>query len=574
VRRRKRWIILALIVVVVLGGIVLSKREPYIAPGSFLEVDISGSYAEAPPADLVGQLVGSQHPLLADLLLELRKAAADTRLQGVLLKVAPLELDFAQIQEIRAALQALKATGKQVIAWVSGEGDSGNREYYLASAAHQVHFTPNTVLPLLGLRATAVFLGGVWEKLGIVMQVEQIREFKTFGDMLARKTMSEAHREMTNSLLDSLQEQFLTAIAEARGLTPAQVQAFIDTPILTAADYQRAGLIDGIQFYDDLRKGLSPDPERPVSTVSLTNYQRVKASSVGLKPGPTMAVIYGVGAVTNGDSSWGATGQAMGADTMIEALEEAAQDQTIAAIIFRVDSPGGSALASDLIWQAVVAAKKRKPVVVSMSGVAASGGYYVATGATKIVAQPATLTGSIGIVFSLPNIQGLLDKLGVHMETLDRGRYARLFDPAEEWTPEERQQVQRLLETLYSTFTRRVAEGRGLSTEEVDRIGRGRVWTGAQAVSRGLVDQLGGMETALQIAKEEAGFPAEASVRLVFYPKEKPLLETLLRRLSRQESFFASFVPQPVQEVVELFAPLARQGQKPLFVMPLLIRIR
>lgn len=572
-RGKKRWIILTLVVVVVIGSVILARREPHIAPGSFLEVEIGGDYSEAPPVDLLGQLVGSQQHLLADLLLELRKAAADTRLQGVIVKITPLDLEFAQVQEIRTALRALQAAGKRIIAWVSGEGDSGNREYYLASVANKVYFTENTLLPLLGLRATAVFLGGVWEKLGVDMQVEQIREYKTFGDLLARKTMSEAHREMTNSLLDSLQEQFTSDIAEARGLSPAQIQTLIDAPTLTAGDFQRASLIDGTRFYDDLLKELAPNTGRPVPTVSLDKYRRVRAASVGLVAGPKVAIVYGVGGVTNGESSWSATGQSMGAETMAKALEEAAKDNTIEAIIFRIDSPGGSALASDLIWQAVVTAKKTKPVVVSMSGVAASGGYYVAAGATKIVAQPATLTGSIGIVFSLPNLQGLLDKIGVHTETLKRGRYAQLLEPTRTWTEEERQQVQRLLETLYATFTRRVAEGRGLSVEEVDRIGRGRVWTGAQAVTRGLVDQLGGLETALRIAKEEAGIKAETNVQLVFYPKEQPWLELLLKRL-RGQDVLTSALPGPVREVVRFLNPSVQQGRGPLFVMPLFVHIR
>ena len=572
-RRKKRWIILALVVVGILVGVVLSRREPFIAPGSFLEVEIGGDYTEAPPADLLGQLVGSQQQLLTDLLLELRKAAADSRLRGVLVKITPLDLDFAKAQEIRTALRALRAAGKQVVTWVSGEGDSGNYEYYLASVADQVYFTENATLPLLGLRATAVFLGGVWEKLGVNMQVEQIREYKTFGDMLARKTMSDAHREMTTALLDSLHEQFVADIAEARGLSPARVQALIDAPTLTAADYQQAGLIDGIRFYQEIRDELATTPGKSLPTVSLETYHRVKPSSVGLTPGSKIAVVYGVGAVTTGEGGWGATGQAMGADTVTEALTEAAKDDTIAAIVFRIDSPGGSALASDLIWQAVVSAKKTKPVVVSMSGVAASGGYYIAAGATKIVAQPTTLTGSIGIVFSLPSIPGLLEKLGVNTETLERGRYARIFDPSNTWTPDERQQVQRLMETLYTTFVRRVAEGRGLTTAEVDQVGRGRVWTGMQASTRGLVDQLGGLETALRVAKEEAGIAEKTHVRLVFYPREKPWFEVLLKRLSGQQMRLLP-LPRPVQDILPYLAPLTEQRYGPLLVMPLQLRIR
>jgi protease IV len=570
VRKRKRWIFLAIIVALVIFVIIKLRSEPHIVAGSYLVVDIGGNYAEAPPASLVSQLLGSGQKIFTELLIELRKATVDARLQGIIVKISPLDMDFAQVQELRGALQAAKTAGKRVIAWVSGESDSGNHEYYLACVADQVYFTENTLLPLIGLRATAIFLGGVWEKVGVDMQVEQMKEYKTFGDFLSRKSMSEAHREMTEALLDSLHEQLLMGIAEARGLPTTRVRASIDAPTLTSEDFLTAGLIDGIVTFDKLVEELAAAPEQ---LVSLATYHGVKPATVGLTGGPKIAVVYGVGAVQSGESDWGVTGEAMGAGTIVEAFREAAEDDEIQAIIFRIDSPGGSALASDLIWQAVSQAKKTKPVVVSMAGVAASGGYYIASNATKIVAQPATLTGSIGIVFSLPNVQGMLDKLGVSTETLERGRYARLFDPSKGWSPEERQQVHRLLEKLYHTFTSRVSEGRGLSIEEVDRIGRGRVWTGGQAKDLGLVDQLGGLDTALRVAREEAGIPAEMGVRLVFFPRPKHLWETLLEHLTGQVRI-AMPLPPPVRQLVRLLAPFNSQDEGPRFVMPVLVRIK
>jgi protease-4 len=570
VRRRKRWIFLGIIVVLIIAGIVIARREPHIVPGSYLVVNIGGSYTEAPPAGLVSQLIGSGQQILTDLLLQLRKATVDTRLQGVVVKITPIEMDFAQVQEIRGALQALKEAGKRVVAWVSGEGDSGNYEYYLASVADRVYFTENTILPLIGLRSTAIFLGGLWENLSIDMQVEQIKEYKTFGDFLAGKSMSEAHREMTTTLLNSLHEQLLTGIAEARGLPTTLVRAFIDAPTLTPEDFLTAGLIDGIVYFEDLVEELVPTPEQ---LVSLATYHGVKPASVGLVGGPKIAVIYGVGAVSSGESDWGVTGNAMGASTIIDAFTAAVQDDKIKAIVFRIDSPGGSALASELIWQAIARAKKTKPVVVSMSGVAASGGYYIASSATKIVAHPATLTGSIGIVFAMPSVQGLLDKFGINTATLERGQYARLFDPSKTWSPEERQHIRRLLEALYRTFTRRVATGRGLSPEDVDRLGRGRVWTGSQAKDLGLVDELGGLSTALRIAKEETGMPVEEGVRLVFYPKPKRLLETLLEHLTGQVTATVA-LPPPVRQLVQALTAFSSQNEGARFVMPLLLRIK
>ncbi len=571
-RRKKRWFFLLLVIIVVVG-IVLARREPTIAPGSFLVVDIGGRYVEAQPSGLIGQLLGSQKQVLVDLLLELRKAALDNRLQGVIVKITPADLDFAKVQELRDALRRLQTAGKRVIAWVSGEGTSGNMAYFLASVADQVYFSENTVLPMTGLSATYLFLGGVWEHLDVEMQVEQIREYKTFGDFLSRQTMSEAHRHMANSLLDSLHEQFLTGIGEARGLPIEQVQSLIDAPTLTPGDFQQGGLIDGVRYYDELVEELSGDPGQPVETVSLAVYRRVKLGSVEAVGDHKIAVVYGVGAVTSGESAWSNAGQSMGADTIIKAFDQAARDDSIKAIVFRIDSPGGSALASDLIWQAVKRAKRKKPVMVSMSGVAGSGGYYIAASATKIVAQPATLTGSIGIVFMQPNIQGLLAKLGVNSETLSRGEYARLFDPSKSWSTKERQQVKRLLEELYLIFIRKVAEGRGLSMDDVDLIGRGRVWTGAQAKVEGLVDELGGMNTALRLAKQAAGIPATTGVRLVFYPKVKGWLDIVMQRLRGRVIQALSF-PEPIQELTSVLTPLAQLGNGPVYAMPMIIRIR
>jgi protease-4 len=571
-RRKKLWIILALAVIVI-AGILLVQREPHITPGSFLVVDIGGSYTDEPSTNLVQELIGEQPQHLATLQLELQKVAVDPRLRGVILKITSVDLSFAQVQEIREALQAVQAAGKEVIAWMTGEDVSGNGEYYLASAANKVYVSDNTFLPLLGLQASFIFLGDMWEKLDIDMQVEKMKEYKTFGDFLTRESMSEAHREMANSLLDNLNKQLLSAIAAKRGLTPERVQSLIDAPTLTPEDYHQAGLIDGIRYFDDLLRELGDGGATTVPTVDLATYSRVKATSLGLRRGPKIAVISGVGAITTGRSRWSASGEVMGADTILEAFDEASEDETVTAIVFRIDSPGGSALASDLIWHAVERAKQAKPVVISMSSVAASGGYYVAAGATKIVAHPATLTGSIGIVFSHANVQGLLDKLGINTEDIGRGRYAQLFAASKSWTAAERQQVQRVMEVLYHTFTRKVAVGRALSVEEVDRIGGGRVWTGAQAKEHGLVDALGGMPTALRLAKEAAGIPMGTDPQLVYYPQPQGVFTALLERL-RGQLQISSPLPQPLQEAMARLRALRTQEPGPRFTMPVLLRIR
>lgn len=570
--RKKRWIFLLLVVLIGIG-VVISRWPPTIAPGSYLLAPIGGSYTDAPTPDLARELVGASENNLTDLLLQLQKASVDERLQGVVLRITPLDLPLAQLQELRGAVGRLRDAGKHVIAWVMGEGFSGNGEYYLASAADQVYFSENSLLPLIGLRSSYIFLGGVWDKLDVDMQVEQVKEYKTFGDFLVRKTMSDAHREMANSILDSLNTQLLRDIAESRRLTPDEVQRLIDAPTLIPNDFQQAGLIDGMPYFDDLLDSLKGPDGAAAKTVSLDTYRRVKPTSLGLMQGPQVAVVFGSGGITTGKSGWSALGTTMGADTLVEAIDAAAKNEATKAIILRVDSPGGSALASDLIWHAVAQAKRVKPVIVSMSGAAASGGYYIAAGATKIVAQPATITGSIGIVFSHANVQGLLTKLGISSETLHRGQYARLFSNSQSWTPEERQQVQRVTEALYQTFTRKVAAGRSLDVETVDRIGRGRVWTGEQAKELGLVDQLGGMDTAIQLAKEAVGIAAEESVTLVYYPKPQGLLTALLKRFSRHAAVLPH-LPQPLRDMVAHLIPFMDAPRGPLLMLPALPRIR
>ena len=573
-RRKKRWIFLLIVFAVIGVGMALSRYSPPIAPGSYLTAHLGGSLTDMPESPLSQEWFGGRQNL-TDLILQLRKAALDLRLKGVVLRISPLKVSFAQLQDLRDALAYLRKAGKEVIAWMIGEDGSGIGEYYLASVADRVYVAENALLPLLGLRANYLFLGGMWEKLDIDMQVEKVREYKTFGDLLVGRKMTEAHREMANSLLDSLNHQLLQGIAEARGLTLPAVQQLIDGPMMTPADFQRAGLIDGVRYYDEVLDGLKSDGETQAKTVSMSTYRRVKSSLAGLKPSATIALVYGMGGIVTGQSSWGATGNNMGSDTIVNAIDEAAKDDSIAAIVFRVDSPGGSPLASDQIWRAVARAKAKKPVIVSMSGAAASGGYYVAAGATHIVAQPATLTGSIGIVFSHANIVGLLGKLGIGAETVSRGAYARMLSPTNSWSPQERFEVQRVMEELYRTFTQKVAQGRQMAVSEVDAVGRGRVWTGAQAKAIGLVDELGGLIAAVQAAKARIGLAANEVVQLLFLPKPKNIVLTLLERLGMRGR---PPLPEPLGQIAEQLLLLARAGGmagggKPLYTMPYMLQI-
>ncbi len=524
-RKRTRYILLILLLIV-LGGVVLRSRwrGPAIPSGGYLLLEIGDGYAEGPPQDLIGSLLHRRERTLIDLITMIREAQVDQRIKGVIAKIGRLETGWGKAQDIRDALLAFKQSGKPLLALLEPEASGSNKEYYLATAADRIYLAPDVTAPLNGLAAQSLFLGGVWEKLDIEMNVEKIREYKTAGDMIANKKMTPAHREMTNSLLDSISEQFISAIAQARGLDAQAVRALIDQCPVSPAELEAAHLSDGTKYLDDLHDELGGE-QTPL--VRMNDYAQVPAASLKLGVGPKVAVVYGAGLIATGESGTSVQGQMLGADTVIEALNDAADDDDVRTIVFRVDSPGGSALASDLVWRATQTARKKKPLIVSMSDVAASGGYYIAAGANRIVAQPATQAGSIGVLVARPNIRGLLGRAGINTETISRGKFASLDDLTTSLSAEGRQKLIDEMNHIYGIFLDRVASGRSLSTERVNDIGRGRVWTGAQAKENGLVDELGGFTAAIQAAKHAAGIEATQEVELVFYPKRKALLERI-----------------------------------------------
>ena len=533
-RRLMRYLFILFLIVVV-GGFVARRvlRAPAIKAGSYLLLEVGGSYSEGPPQDLLASLLRRRERTLNELITMIREAQVDQRIKGVLVKVTPLEIGWGKVQDIRDALLEFKGSRKPLLALLQVEASGSNKEYYLASTADRVYLSPSVTAPLNGLAASFIFLGGVWEKLDIQMDVEKIREYKTFGDMLANKEMTAAHREMANSLLDSLNAQFIDGIMRNRGLDADAVRALIDKCPVSPIDYETARLSDGTRYLQDLHDEIGGD-QTPL--VEMKDYEQVAAESLGLGIGPKIGVVYGVGGIVSGESGTGLQGETMGSDTVSHAITDAADDDAVRAIIFRVDSPGGSALASDLVWRATQQARKKKPVIVSMSDVAASGGYYVAAGGSRILAQPGTLTGSIGVVFARANVKGLLARLGITTETITRGPFANLEDMTTALTPAGRQKLVTEMDHIYDVFVDRVAAGRKLTAERVNDIGRGRVWTGVQAKDNGLVDELGGFMAATQAAKTAAGIDPKQEVELVYYPRRKSLLERLSEVLGTGKS--------------------------------------
>ncbi len=387
---------------------------------------------------------------------------------------------------------------------------------------------PGGMLMVTGLMADATFLRGTLDKLKITPDFEHVGEYKSASDQYMRDSMSEPQRRATDAILDSLYSQLVDGIAASRKLTPAQVTRAIDAGLLTPAEARQAGLVDGLlyldQVEDELRKEVGD-----YSEVRVRSYKKTGGFRFG--GGARIAVVSASGTIVSGRSgrsSFG--GDFLGSDSLVQLLRELREDDGIRAVVLRVDSPGGSGIASDAIWRETQLLKAEKPLVVSMGDVAASGGYYISMGANAIVAEPGTITGSIGVISGKFNMRGFYEEwLGLRREQLKRGENAGLFSDYEGFSDGQRARLRVQLEDFYRTFVHKAAEGRGRKDEEIDRVAQGRIWSGAQAKELGLVDELGGLAKAVSIAREKAGIPASARVSLEAYPRKKGLLRDVLR---------------------------------------------
>ena len=537
--KKLRRVLFALLVLIAIVWW-LSPKGPVIEQGSVLVLDLEGSYVESAEPPLLSRLTAEPPRPLASLLSDLAKAERDTRLAAVVLRVRSLEIGWAKAQEIRDAIARLGDHGRRTIAYLETESFAGNLEYYVASAAQELFVTEATRAPIVGLAGEFLFFGGLFEKLGIELEVERVGQYKSAAETFAGRQMSDAAREMNSSLLDSLDEQFVSGIAQSRRLTPAAVRAAIDTAPAEPGELEKLGLVDGTLRLDEVVARAGGGPE-----VKQEDYQRVDPAIVGFKPVARLALVYGSGAVTSGEGHRTPSGApVLASETVSQALEDAADDPEIAAIVFRIDSPGGSALAADVVWNAAQRARaKGKPLIASFSDVAASGGYYVAAGADAIVASPATLTGSIGVFVLRPVIGGLLEKLEIGVESITRGAHADLQLSSRPLSPESRSRLRREVYSVYELFVKRVADGRRLDASGVDTVGRGRVWTGTQAAERGLVDELGGLHSAVQLAKKKLNLDPNADVALVPYPPPRPLAEQIAEMFSQVR---VAAAPQPL----------------------------
>jgi protease-4 len=569
----RTWVLLLIFAIGIffVSRLFVGRSPVTIAEGSTLVIELGGGYVEAAAASPLARLAGDRTRPFLGLLSTFRVAERDSRISTVVMRIQPVGIGWGKADEIREAIDRLQDAGKHTVAYLEIANFSSNRELYIASAADEVYVSPGSVVPLVGLAAEYLFLGGFWEKLGVDWDIAKAGRYKSAVELHSQRTMSEASREMADSLLDDTYRRFVEGIASGRGLTTADVVAAIDTGSVRSQRLEALGLIDGEIHLDQLL-------ERHGEVVKHAEYAGVDPRDVGFDAKGQIALVYGTGPVVQGESTGSPFDMSpvFASETVGRAIIDAADDPEIAAIVLRIDSPGGSALASEVIWRSIERAKaKGKPVIASFSDVAASGGYYVAAAADAIVSDPGTLTGSIGVFALRPAVGGLLEKLEIGIDSLTRGRHADFLLSSERMSPAAHARLQTSVLDTYQLFLTRVSNGRGLSLEEVDERGQGRVWTGAQAFEQGLVDELGGIYTAVRRAKVAAGLNAEDDVYLVPFPGQKTLGEQVIEafQVTALRASGSDFEwPKPLSQLVAWSKTLPGEGLQ--LIPPALVEIR
>ena len=533
-----------------------TARHHGVPNGCILELDLQSISSETAGLDPLRILSGAGRPLLLrDAVAAIYRAAQDSRVAGLIARVQLSAAPPGAVQEVREAVAAFTAV-KPSLAWA--ETYPGTLSYYLATAFSEIWMQPSGTVGLVGFATNAVFLRDALDKAGIEAQFVARGEYKSAANLFTQDSYTDAHREADSRLIESLHSQVWTAIGEARGLDAAALDALADRAPLLRDDAMSAKLLDRIGFRDEAygriaemggAKSTDPDDDEAPPRLYLSRYaqsRKATPSIPGRKQSPLIALVTVAGPIVSGRG-----GPQMlpgrpsaGGDTIAAALREAAADDEIKAVVLRVDSPGGSVTGSETIWREVCRTRSRgKPVVASMGAVAASGGYYVAMAAQTIVANPATITGSIGVVTGKLVARELKERLGVGSDAVRTNPNADAWSLNAPFTPEQQTLVEAEADLFYTDFVRRVAEARGLSADAVDAVARGRIWTGADALGHGLVDELGGLRTAVRRAKVLAGLDEDAEIRLVGYPSSS-VLDYLRQKASSQPA--AAWLPEAI----------------------------
>jgi protease-4 len=503
---------------------------------AYLEIGLSGEIREIAPPDFFQNILLGVRPLsVHDIWMNIRKAKADDRIEAILLRLDMLACNWAKVSEIRDAILDFRRAGKKAYVYIE-EAPDFDKEYFLATACDRIVLHPMGWLGVNGIGGYVPFFKNAFDKLGVRAEFEHVEEYKTAYNQFTETGFTPAHKEMMESLYGDIFDQYVAAVSAARKKTPDEVRAIIDRGFYQGAGALEAGLVDDLKYEDELQDMLRSGGQK-LARITSDEYSRVSPTAAGLGAGRKVAVIYAVGPILGGESLPGTIGGA----TVARWIRQAREDRTIAAIVLRVDSPGGSSVASDVIWREVFLAQKEKPFVVSMSDVAGSGGYWISMAAHKIVAQPQTLTGSIGVLAGKFDLSGLYGKLGVTAEKVVFGKEADVYSSFRPFSPEEKKVLKEEIRRIYEAFLEKAAQGRNMTREDVDKVGRGRVWTGRQARELKLVDELGGLAKAIELAKGLAGLGRDEEPRLVVWPKKKGFWSSIFGR--RTEGASAGRLP-------------------------------
>lgn len=541
---KRRAIVIGIVILFVAVFVWILWAPERLPSNSVLVVDAAGQIEEQRSSDLMHAFNGYQ-PVLHDYLDAIDSAARDSRISGIVVRIGTLQTGWAKIEEIRSHLIAFQKSGKPSICYLGYDG-VGNPEYFLATGCSQIWLVPSVQIGIRGMMAETLFLRGTLDKLKIVPQYYHIAEYKAAANTYTEKKFTPAHKEEVESLLHSTYEEYIAGVASARHIAPAKFEQIVDRGPLLTRDAVDNRIVDRLGYWDQVqayfRRG-----SRPWHPISVEQYR-------GFIPdvaGPTIAVVHATGDIVSGSSQDSPTGGfIMGGDTVASELRAVRQNPSVRAIVLRIDSGGGSVAGSEVIRREVELANAVKPVVVSMSDVAASGGYWIATPARKIVADPDTITGSIGVLIGKFNISGLYAMLGMTTDYVSTSPNATIFSDQQSFTPEQQSLIQKSLDETYAQFTGGVASGRHMSVEAVDKIAKGRVWSGAQAKKLGLVDELGGVDTAIEVAKRLSHIPAGTQVHVVRYPQQKTFWQLLVEHEENLSASASSSIQAALQQLL------------------------
>jgi len=540
----------------------LFDTEPAVSQNSYLQITLGGSLPEYNPSDALSEYIRGSSLDLKKIRQSLKMAEIDDRIKGVVLNIGFLRTGFAKLAELHQLIEKFQVSGKKVYAYF----DYGlTRDYYLASVCDSIFMAPGGTLLITGIAAEMTFYKGLLSKIGVEADFEHVGEYKNAPDMYTRQTMSDYQKEVIDDILDSRYNHLVQAISKNRGIGLEKIRYLIEEVSgFTPEEAMQENLVDGIKYIDEVKDLLKGNLKR-ISRISASEYALVDPASVGLEGEKRIAVIYCTGTMMGGeDGSDPVFGRTMGANRVIRDVNRAAQSSSIKAIILRINSPGGSSLAADEIWHAIAEAQKEKPVIASISDMGASGGYYIALGADTILAQNLSLVGSIGVYAGKFSLRNLYKKIKLNNVYIKRGKNSGIFSLGSKFTDSERKVIQRMISDFYFKFVMKVAENRNRTYEEIDQVARGRVWNGLKGIDIHLIDMIGGLDEAVDIAKDLADIEDETSIRLIYFPKGRSFINQLFSRFS----IISNITVNPIGHLEDY---LWKLQMKPLMLMPFVL---